>query len=86
MIITAFDGSIFASVDDKIFKMKYLPRNQEYSSFVDFHLPEKEKSPIIADRAHPWHYDSLSKFMKNNQLRDIGLAFSEVANTQAVLY
>lgn len=64
--------------------MKYIPRNEEYSRFVDFHEPITEKRPIIPDRSHPWHYDSLSKFMKNNELRDIGLSFSELAQTQAL--
>lgn len=59
MVIKAMDGSLFVSVDDKVYTLKVLLKNSAVSKDFDTQKPvEKQKLSYIPPMSHPWRLTS----------------------------
>ncbi len=65
LIIKAFDGQLFASINDKVYGLDEVPLRETYSKNFDI-LKEtpKEKTIHIPGMSHPWKQASFNKYLK----------------------
>ena len=63
MIIEAFDGSLFATVDNNIFALKEIPKFQAGSTNFENITPAEEKHIYIPKMIHPWKAQSFINFI-----------------------
>ena len=61
LVIKAFDGNLFVTIDEKIYELRKLETNEKYSKEFDT-IPEKtkEKEKYVPPMSHPW---KLASFM-----------------------
>lgn len=60
LVIKAFDGELFVTIDEKIYELRKLESHKKYSEeFDDIQEPRKEKKKYIPPMTHPW---KLSEF------------------------
>jgi len=61
LVIKAFDGNLFVTIDEKIYELRKLESHKKYSEEFD-EIPEKkeEKVKYVPPMSHPW---KLSSFM-----------------------
>ena len=67
LVIKAFDGEMFITIDEKIYELRKLQSNQKYSKEFDIiSLPtsKKEKKKYIPPMTHPWKLASFKKQME----------------------
>lgn len=63
MIIEAFDGNLFATIDNSIFALKEIPKFKvESTDFEDVTVVE-EKYVYIPKMIHPWKAQSFINFI-----------------------
>ena len=68
MVIKAFDGSLYATVEDSIFSLEEIPKVQAYSKNFDDIPPAKETKVFIPKMIHPWKRSSFEAFsQKQNE-------------------
>lgn len=58
LVIKAFDGDLYVTVDEKVYKLKQLVRNKKVSPEFDTEEPKVEKKPYIPPMSHPWKLQS----------------------------
>ena len=65
LVIQAFDGELFVTIDEKIYELRKLEKHQKYSKEFD-NVPEmkKEKKKYIPPMTHPWKLASFKQQMK----------------------
>ena len=61
LVIETFDGNLFVTIDENIYNLKELERNQRFSKEFDEVIEVKEKKKYIPPMTHPWN---LSSFLK----------------------
>ena len=61
LVIETFDGNLFVTIDENIYNLKELERNQRFSKEFDEVIEVKEKKKYIPPMTHPW---KLSSFLK----------------------
>ena len=64
MVIKAFDGSLYATIEDSIFSLEEIPEVQAYSKNFDDIPPSKERKVFIPRMIHPWKRASFEAFTK----------------------
>ena len=67
LVIKAFDGEMFITIDEKIYELRKLQSNQKYSKEFDIiSLPtsKKEKKKYIPPMTHSWKLASFKRQMK----------------------
>ena len=66
LVIKAFDGELFVTIDEKIYELRKLESHKKYSEeFDDVPEPKKEKKKYIPQMTHPW---KLSAFKEQMQM------------------
>ena len=69
LVINAFDGSLAVSIDDKIYELKELSRNEKFSKNFD-EVPETvEKKKYIPPMDHPYKAASFKKYQEKQASR-----------------
>lgn len=59
LVIKAFDGELFVTIDEKIYELRKLESHKKYSEeFDDIQEPRKEKKKYIPPITHPWKLSS----------------------------
>lgn len=58
LIINAFDGQKFISVDEKVYALEEIQANAKTSPEIDFKEPKKTKKKYIPPMSHPWKHAS----------------------------
>lgn len=64
LIINCFDGTMLVSIDDEIYQLKELSRNEKFSKEFDEIQVEKEKKKYIPPMSHPWKLASFKKYLE----------------------
>lgn len=67
MVITAFDGVLYASVDTKIYALEEVADHEEVSRYFntdkEYKESRKPKKRYIPDMSHPWKKDNFMKYV-----------------------
>lgn len=80
MVIEAFDGSLYATVDESIFTLEEIPEVQAHSKDFD-EIPEIKKMYIfIPKMIHPWKIKSFESFIESQEKK---LALQETISTNS---
>ena len=66
LVIKAFNGDLFVTIDEKIFELKELSRNERFSKNFDQETENKEKKKYIPPMSHPWKLQSFLKQMQKS--------------------
>ena len=65
LVIKAFDGELYVTIDEKIYELRKLKSHQKYSKQFDIVTEQnKEKKKYIPPMAHPWKLASFKQQMK----------------------
>jgi transposase/transposase-like protein len=69
LVINAFDGQIFASIDEQVYALKQLESHQRYSKEFDQAPTKTNQAKIyIPDFKHPWKLQNFNKFVYELEL------------------
>ena len=66
LVINAFNGELLVSIDEQIFELKELTRNEKFSKELDEPVEVKEKKKYIPPMTHPWKLDSFKKQLQKS--------------------
>lgn len=69
MIIEAFDKSLYATIEDRIFSLEEIPEVQLKSENFDEILPAEPKKIYIPRMIHPFKRQSFEKFIEKQNLK-----------------
>ena len=64
LVIKAFNGDLFVSIDEQVLELKELDRNKKYSENFDEVDEIKERKKYIPPMTHPWKLASFKKQMQ----------------------
>ena len=64
LVINAFNGDLLVAIDDKVFELRELSRNERFSKEFDEVIDEKEKAKYIPPMTHPWKIEYFKKQLK----------------------
>jgi len=86
-IIQAFDGNLFACINDTMYSLEVIPSHEISSKNFDFpvHIPDKAKKRHIPPVAHPWRKSIFEKFLKN-EIKHHNYSFDHISYSQANTY
>ncbi len=70
MVIKAFDGGLFVSIDNKIYGLEEIPSHQATSKNFDFteDKPKKRKR-YLPPMSHPWKQASFQAYLEKQSHR-----------------
>ena len=86
MVVKAFDGNIFACINEKVYSLDLIPQHELSSRNFNF-LPSVVK-PIkryIPTMNHPWRQSTFAKFVKS-QKHHFEQDFESLIQSQALIY
>jgi len=66
LVINAFDGSLLVTIDENVYELKELSRNERFSKEFDEVPIAKEKKKYIPPMSHPWKLKSFLKQMEKS--------------------
>jgi transposase len=67
LVIQAFNGELLVTIDEQIFELKELNRNERFSeNFDEVNEDKKEKKKYIPPMSHPWKLASFKKQIKKS--------------------
>lgn len=61
LVIEAFNGELLVTIDEKVFELKELSRNERFSKEFDEIKEVKSKTKYIPPMSHPWKLESFKK-------------------------
>ena len=61
LVIKAFNGDLLVTIDNKVFRLKELNRNERFSKNFEQVPTTKEKNKYIPPMSHPWKLASFKK-------------------------
>lgn len=61
LVIKAFYNDILVSIDEKVYQLKKLSRNERFSNNFDEEIVSIEKTKYIPPMTHPWKLNSFKK-------------------------
>ena len=64
LVINAFNGDLLVTIDDNIYELRELSRNERFSKEFDVIKDIKPKEVYIPPMNHPWRLDSFKKQIK----------------------
>ncbi len=64
LVIKAFDDQLYVSIEDKVFELRELERNESYSKELDFQEKPKEKQKHVPAPNHPWRNATFKKHVE----------------------
>jgi len=83
IVIEAFDGQLFTSINDHVYAMDLVPVHESHSRNFDLApIPKKKPRPYIPDMQHPWRVACFSKHLDTMSHQ---LSFPEICQSQALL-
>ena len=71
LVIKAFNGQLLVSIDENIYELKELSRNERFSKEFDEVPVVKERKVYIPPMTHPWKLASFKRQMKLSHLKKI---------------
>ena len=69
LVIKAFDGQLLVSIDEAIYELKELSRNERFSKEFDEEPIIKERKVYIPPMTHPWKLESFKRQMRLSHLK-----------------
>ena len=71
LVIKSFNGDLLVTIDEKVYELKELNRNNKYSKEFD-EVPEiKIKKKYIPPMSHPWKLESFKKQMQKSHYKHL---------------
>jgi len=64
LVIKAFDGDLLVTIDEKIYELRELSRNERFSKEFEEVPEKKEKKKYIPPMSHPYKLESFKRQMK----------------------
>lgn len=64
LVIKAFNGDLLVSIDEKVYELRKLERNEKCSKEFDEKVEVKEKKKYIPPMTHPWKVEYFKKQLK----------------------
>ena len=64
LVIKAYNGELLVTIDEQVFELKELSRNERFSKNFDEVPEEKEKKKYIPPMTHPWKIEYFKKQLK----------------------
>ncbi len=64
LVIKAFDGDLLVTIDESVYELKELSRNERFSKNFDNVPKISEKKKYIPPMSHPWKLASFKKQMQ----------------------
>ena len=64
LVIKAFNGDLLVAIDENVFELKELSRNERFSKNFDEVVEVKEKKKYIPPMTHPWKIEYFKKQLK----------------------
>lgn len=72
LVIKAFDGELFVTIDEKIYELRKLERHEKYSNEFDNMVDFKQtNAKYIPPMTHPWKLSSFKKQLKKAHIHRI---------------
>ena len=66
LVIKAFNGDLLVTIDEQVFELKELSRNEKISKNFDEEIKVKEKKKYIPPMSHPWKLESFLKQLERS--------------------
>ena len=66
LVIKAFNGELLVTIDEQVFELKELSRNERFSKEFDEVIEVKEKKKYIPSMSHPWKLASFKKQLQKS--------------------
>ena len=66
LVIKAFNGDLLVTIDEQIFELRELSRNERFSKEFDEPIEVKEKKVYIPPMSHPWKLESFKKQLQRS--------------------
>ncbi len=86
LVIQAFDGKLFATINNNAFALDEIPKHEQQSRNLDVPQPVKEpKRRYIPPMSHPWKTNEFFKHVRAQQHRETpdGMTYEDLWYTQA---
>ena len=64
LVIKAYNGDLLVTIDEQVFEVKELSRNERFSKEFDEVIEVKEKKKYIPPMTHPWKIEYFKKQLK----------------------
>ena len=64
LVIESFNGDILVTIDEKVFELKELSRNERFSKEFDDVIEQKAKEKYIPPMTHPWKVEYFKKQLR----------------------
>ena len=64
LVIESFDKSLLVTIDEKVYELKELSRNERFSKEFDEEIAIKEKKKYIPPMTHPWKVEYFKQQLK----------------------
>lgn len=72
LVIKAFDGELYVTIDEKIYELRKLETHKKYSEEFDDEQPEiKERKKYVPPMSHPWKLASFLKQIEKAHIQHI---------------
>ena len=72
LVIQAFNGNLLVTIDENVYELRELPRNERFSKNFDEEIIEvKEKKKYIPSMTHPWKVEYFKKQIKKAHIEHI---------------
>ena len=72
LVIQAFNGDFLVTIDENVYELRELPRNERFSKNFDEEIIEvKEKKKYIPSMTHPWKVEYFKKQIKKAHINHI---------------
>lgn len=86
LVIQAFDGNLFATINDTVVCLDEVPQHEEVSRNFDFKQPPTEqKKRAIPKMNHPWRRNAFVEYA-NSQQHKMDISFMDIAHSQENFY
>ena len=64
LVIKAFNSDLLVAIDEQVYELKELSRNERFSKNLDEIVEVKEKKKYIPPMTHPWKIEYFKKQLK----------------------
>ena len=64
LVIKAYNGELLVTIDEQVYELKELSRNERFSKEFDEIIEVKEKKKYIPPMTHPWKIEYFKKQLK----------------------
>ena len=72
LVIKAFDGELYVTIDEKIYELRKLETHKKYSEEFDDEQPQiKERKKYVPPMSHPWKLASFLKQIEKSHIQHI---------------